>query len=135
MTKERVVPIHEMIVGAIHRCKRDPPLNLNGEIFRIFWMIKKTPITKGHDEIVAAIKKYFDFAGSEKWAHEIREVMVSITRQKKISDHHKLIHKELRDLHELISRALDEEAPEHINLGKLQHKLEKLLKILKKQGH
>lgn len=71
-------PFHETIVEAIGRCGSPS----TGEILRLFQLIKKTKIPKGHDEIIAAIDKFFDFPGSGKWAHEIMEVKESVLSQK-----------------------------------------------------
>lgn len=72
-------PFHETIVGAIKRC----PAPSNGEIFRLFRLIKETEIPKGHDKIIAAIDEYFYFPGAGKYTRAISEVKNSILEQKK----------------------------------------------------
>ena len=75
-------PFHETIIAAINRC----PGPANREIFRLFVLIKETRIPKGHDEIIAAIDEFFAFAGSSKWARDIRLVKESILEQKLASE-------------------------------------------------
>lgn len=77
----RTRPFHETIVEAIRRC----PCPSSAEILRLFQLIKETRIPKGHDEIIAAIDKYFDFPGAGKWAREIRVVKEAIIEQKQAS--------------------------------------------------
>ena len=72
-------PFYETIVDAIRRC----PGPSGGEILRLFTLIKETTILWDHDRIIAAIDEYFNFAGGEKWARDIRLVRESILAQKK----------------------------------------------------
>ncbi len=103
-------PFHETIVSAIQRCNPSPSSN---EILRLFLLIKETKIPRGHDKIIAAIDKYFDFPGAEKWACEIREVKASLLEQKQA--------------------AAKKPAGEKkgINFDDLQQETEKLLSLLK----
>ncbi|MFH1631935.1 MAG: helix-turn-helix domain-containing protein [bacterium] len=71
-------PFHETIVDAIRSC----PSPSTGEIFRLFRLIRQTKIPKGHDEIVAAIDKAFDFPGSSKYAREVNATRASVLAQK-----------------------------------------------------
>lgn len=71
-------PFHETIIDAINRCSAPS----TGEILRLFQLIKETVIPKGHVEIVAAIEKYFDFPGAEKWADEISGVKNALLAQR-----------------------------------------------------
>lgn len=71
-------PFHETIVDAIERCTSPS----TGEITRLFELIKETKIPAGHDTIIAAIDRYFDFPGGSKWARDIRLVKESILAQK-----------------------------------------------------
>lgn len=109
MQMETKRPFHETIVDAVHRCSSPS----NGEILRLFQLIKDTKIPKGHDEIIAAIDEYFDFPGAEKWAREIREVVESLRDQKQAS----------------AKKTGDEK--KIINLDDLQQETEKLLALLK----
>lgn len=76
-------PFHETIIQAISWCPMGPS---SGEIIRLMSLIRITVIPAGHDEIIKAIEKYFDFPGSEKWAQEIRIVKESLLEQKKIAE-------------------------------------------------
>lgn len=82
-TTEQVTtrPFHETIVDAIQRC----PGPSSREFLLLFQLIKDTKIPKGHDEIIAAIDKFFDFPGAGKWTRDIREVKESILEQKQAS--------------------------------------------------
>ena len=104
-----VRPFHDTIVYAIQRC----PHPSSGEILRLFQIIKDTKIPNGHDEIIAAINKFFDFPGSWKWAREIREVKESLFGQKQAN----------------AKKAEGEK--KGINLDDLQQEAEKLLSLLK----
>jgi len=104
-----VRPFHETIVEAIGRC----PSPSNGEILHLFQLIKDTKIPKGHDEIIAAIDKFFDFPGAGKWAREIREVKESVLGQKQAS------------------AKKSEGEKKSVNLDELQQEVEKLLALLK----
>lgn len=79
-------PFHETIVDAIGFCNPSPS---DGEILRLFALIKMTTIPANHDRIIEAINKYFDFPGSGKWAQEIRLVKESLLEQKKIFSQNK----------------------------------------------
>ena len=102
-------PFHETIVGAIQRWSSPS----NGEILRLFQLIEETKIPKGHDEIITAVDKFFDFPGAGKWAREIRKGRESVLAQKQAS----------------AKKAEDEK--KGINLDDLQQETEKLLALLK----
>lgn len=76
LTEER--DIHETIVDAIRRC-RSPS---SEEILHLFQLIKDTKILAGHDAIIAEIDKFFDSAGANKWARDLREVRASLYAKK-----------------------------------------------------
>jgi len=101
-------PFHETVVEAIQRCSSPS----SGEILRLFQLIKETKIPKGHDEIIAAIDKFFDFPGAGKWAREIREVKEAVLGQKQAS------------------AKKSEREKKGINLDDLQQEAEKLLALL-----
>lgn len=102
-------PFHETIVDAIGRCSSPS----SGEILRLFQLIKDTKIPKGHGEIIAAINRFFNFPGAEKWAREIREVKESLLAQKQAS----------------AKKAEGEKNT--VDLDRLQQEVEKLLALLK----
>ncbi len=72
-------PFHETIITAIRNCHPSPS---DGAIFNLLNLVRETMIPKGHDEIIAAIDKYFDFPGSDKYARDIRLVKESLLAQK-----------------------------------------------------
>jgi hypothetical protein len=75
-------PFHETIIQSIRRCNPSPS---SPEIHHLLQLIKETKIPNGHDEIIAAIDNYFDFAGAAKWARDILEVKKSILEQKRVA--------------------------------------------------
>jgi hypothetical protein len=100
--------INETIIDAIRRC----PNPASGEIFRLFQLIKETRIPKGHNDIVVAIDRFFDFPGAEKYARERRLVKDSLIEQettaekeaKEMARVKKQLKRELKKLDRLISR-------------------------------
>ncbi|MCL5410839.1 MAG: hypothetical protein M1324_03215 [Patescibacteria group bacterium] len=79
MTEQNHRPFHETIIDAIERC----PSPSTGEIIRLHRLIIDTVIPENHDAILEALRKYWDFQGSNKWAHEITEVAESLRAQKR----------------------------------------------------
>lgn len=75
-------PFHETIVGAIKRC----PSPSTGEILRLHQLIMETRIPAGHDAILSALAKFWDFPGASKWSCLIREVVESVEAQKSLVD-------------------------------------------------
>lgn len=73
----------ETIIEAISWC---PDGASSGEIIRLMGLIRITVIPEGHDKIIKAIDKYFDFPGSDKWAREIRIVKESLLEKKRIAE-------------------------------------------------
>ena len=98
-------PFHETIVEAIQRCAS------GSEIMSLAQLIEATTIPKGHDEIIAAIDKFFDFSGANRWTRQILEVKKSILKQKKAS-------------------AEKSDKQKAINLDDLEEEAKKLLSLL-----
>lgn len=76
--KVHLRPFHETILEAINRC--DSPST--GEILRLMKLLRETKIPKGHDEIIDALNKYWDFPGASKWGRHIRETKQAVLNQK-----------------------------------------------------
>ncbi|MFH0779629.1 MAG: hypothetical protein V1928_02095 [Parcubacteria group bacterium] len=75
-------PFHETIVDAISGCSRvtaEPMLFL-------FELIKMTTIPTGHDKIIAAIDKFFDFPVDAEYAHGIKSVKENLLAQKQAAE-------------------------------------------------
>lgn len=72
-------PFHETIVVMIGKCNPSPS---QGEILLLMQLITITKIPHGHNEIIAAIDKYFDFPGASKFAKVIRLTKESLEAQK-----------------------------------------------------
>lgn len=85
MSAPETKPFHETIVDAIRQCSKPT----TGEIIRLFEFIKKTTVPANHDAIIAAIDKYFDFPGANKWAREIRLVKEHLLAQKQAAKNKK----------------------------------------------
>jgi len=77
-TKEQTElrPFHETILETIRRCQSTV------EMMCLFKLVNETRISKGHEDIIAAIDQFFSFPGSEKWAPHIREVRKNLLAQK-----------------------------------------------------
>ena len=71
-------PFHETIVDAIKRCSGPS----TGEITHLLKLIEETTIPSGHNEIIEAIRHYFDFPGGEKWARVQRIAIEDLERRK-----------------------------------------------------
>ena len=54
----------------------------NDEALLLLRLISRSAIKEYHDEIISAIRNYFNFASARKWKKEIDETILGLEKQK-----------------------------------------------------
>ncbi len=71
-------PFHKTIVEAILKSETDE------EALCLVRLLGETSVSEGHDAIIKAIDKRFDFGGARKWENEFRIIKNNLLKEKEI---------------------------------------------------
>jgi hypothetical protein len=79
MVSNKSVPFHKSIALFI---ENEPGGPTNGRVRLLMAVIRMSDIPAGHDKLISAIYKYFDFPGGGKWAQDIRVTIEHIEAER-----------------------------------------------------
>lgn len=79
MTNNKLTPFHKSIALCIENAPEGPT---NGRVPLLMGIIRMSDIPAGHDELISAIRSYFDCPGGEKWAGCIRVTIEHIEAER-----------------------------------------------------